>query len=411
MFQELPFSLCSEQPSSDVDVVSDSGVESAALSERSYSGGASSLSTCIKGRRESSHSLNTEQQPAVSLRRTHSLPIVAMVTSCPPTAQTQQEAACIQLASGEDDDSERSVADSYDMNPDAGNICPVCYTNGGALSLDCCGVAICYECITEILLTSINGGIVMQIPCPNGFCSENLSEDTIHMVLQDKPDMLEKYDRFRIAQSDSDTRKPCPRCSKVLEHHLPRRKGGNLKEKDVKVTCSVCTMEWCFNCHAPWHAGQSCKEHRNGNKMFHKWIKGRSGPKGQTTANGHYCPGCHIPIQRTVGCNNMQCSKCNTNFCYQCGETFKNSLLFGSHYKTLTPNGCKGKYKGSTAERNFVIYSYLCIKCTVGLAYPALYIPAAGVVAVGVLAYLGYKHGREGYRKWKLNRRRFPRQR
>ena len=412
VLQELPFPVSfSEQPNGDADVVSDSGVGSAALSERSYSGGAASLSTSAKCTAECALSLGTTQHPVVSLQRSHSLPIIAMATSRLASPQAVLETAHFPIMSDGDDDG----AKSYEENPEdgdiSGNICLICYSNAGTVRLDCCGTAVCHGCITETLIAKINDGIVKQIPCPTSFCTEEIPEDVIHKAMQFRPDMLEKYKRFRMAQSESSTEKPCPRCSKVMVHHIPQRKGGKLKEKDVKVTCSVCTLDWCFSCHAPWHTGMLCKEHRNGNKTFHKWIKTRSGPKGQKTANGQYCPGCRIPIQRTVGCNNMQCTRCGTNFCYQCGETFRRSLIFGNHYKTLTPNGCKGKYKGSAAERNFIIYSYLGVKCTIGLAYPALYIPIAGVIAVGVLAYLGYKHGREAYHKRKLNRRRMPRQR
>lgn len=410
MFQELPFPVsASDQPSG--DEASDSGIDSTMLSERSYSAGAASLPISAKCTNECALSLIQSEHPADSLRKAHSLPVIAMATSSLASPQVVMESVSLHFTSEENDDG--SIVDFCDERPypgddSAGNICLVCFSNAGTVHLDCCGCMICQECIAELLIAKINDGIVNHIPCPSSFCREELSEDTIHTALQFRPGMLEKYERFRIAQSEDSTKKPCPRCSKVMVHHISQRRGGRLTEKDVKVTCSVCMLEWCFSCHAPWHAGLACKELKNGNKLFHKWIKSRSGPKGQKTANGQYCPGCRIPIQRTVGCNSMQCTHCRTNFCYQCGETFKTSLLFGNHYKTLTPNGCKGKYKGSTAERNFVVYSYIGVKCTIGLAYPALYIPVIGVAAVGVLAYLGYKHGREAYRKRQLNRRRLP---
>ena len=413
MFQELPFPVSVYDQLSG-DLASDSGVDTTPLSERSNSGGAVSLSTSGKCTTEHVLSLGTSQLSADSLRRAHSQPIVTMATSRLTSPQAVMESARFQFMSEEHHDADDvSGAESYTRPytfEDSGNVCLVCYCNTGTVRLDCCGVLICRDCITELLVVKITDGIVNNIPCPVGFCKEDIPEDTIRMVLQLRPDILEKYERFRIAQSEDNTNKACPRCSKVMTHHIPQKKGRKLKEKDVRVTCSVCSLHWCFSCHAPWHTGLTCKEHRSGNKLFRKWIRSRNGPKGQATANGQYCPGCRIPIQRTVGCNNMQCTRCKTNFCYQCGEEFKRSFLFGNHYKTLTPNGCKGKYKGSTAERNFIVYSYLGVKCTIGLAYPALYIPVAGALAVGVMAYLGYKHGREAYHKRQLNRRRFPQQ-
>ncbi|KAJ7424532.1 hypothetical protein WISP_28146 [Willisornis vidua] len=51
-----------------------------------------------------------------------------------------------------------------------------------------------------------------------------------------------------------------------------------------------------------------------------------------------------IHIQRTEGCDHMTCSQCNTNFCYRCGERYRQLRFFGDHTSNLSIFGCKYRY-------------------------------------------------------------------
>ncbi|MGH0168900.1 UNVERIFIED_CONTAM: hypothetical protein FKN15_075149 [Acipenser sinensis] len=51
-----------------------------------------------------------------------------------------------------------------------------------------------------------------------------------------------------------------------------------------------------------------------------------------------------IHIQRTEGCDHMTCSQCNTNFCYRCGERYRQLRFFGDHTSNLSIFGCKFRY-------------------------------------------------------------------
>jgi len=56
-----------------------------------------------------------------------------------------------------------------------------------------------------------------------------------------------------------------------------------------------------------------------------------------------------IYIQRTEGCDHMTCSRCNTEFCYRCGERRFRLKLFGyvleDHDMKHSIIGCNEKYK------------------------------------------------------------------
>src|SRR6218665_3433011 len=60
-------------------------------------------------------------------------------------------------------------------------------------------------------------------------------------------------------------------------------------------------------------------------------------------------------IQRSTGCDHMTCSQCNTHFCYQCGEKFREFKFIGNHYSRLSIFGCKYLYdKEKPVQRKLV---------------------------------------------------------
>ncbi|CAE8616720.1 unnamed protein product [Polarella glacialis] len=48
------------------------------------------------------------------------------------------------------------------------------------------------------------------------------------------------------------------------------------------------------------------------------------------------CPTCHVRVQRSAGCNHMQCTQCRTHFCYRCGK----QMPADSPYSHFQAGGC-----------------------------------------------------------------------
>ncbi|XP_029899250.1 probable E3 ubiquitin-protein ligase RNF217 isoform X3 [Aquila chrysaetos chrysaetos] len=161
--------------------------------------------------------------------------------------------------------------------------CRVCLEEKPIKPLSCCKKAVCEECLKRYLSSQVQLGQA-DIKCPITECSEHLDETTVLYNLPN--DDIIKYKYFlELSRIDSST-KPCPQC----KHFTTFRRRG----------------------HIPTPA-----------KLENKYK---------------------IHIQRTEGCDHMTCSQCNTNFCYRCGERYRQLRFFGDHTSNLSIFGCKYRY-------------------------------------------------------------------
>uniref|UniRef100_A0A4W3I9P8 RBR-type E3 ubiquitin transferase n=1 Tax=Callorhinchus milii TaxID=7868 RepID=A0A4W3I9P8_CALMI len=199
-----------------------------------------------------------------------------------------------------------------------------------------------------------------EIKCPITECSEELGEST---VLSNLPrDDIVKYSYFLELSRVDSTTKPCPQC----KHFTTFRRKGNIpnpskSESKFKIQCPTCQFVWCFKCHSPWHEGLNCREYRKGDKLLRHWASEIE--HGQR--NAQKCPKCKIHIQRTEGCDHMTCSQCNTNFCYRCGERYRQLRFFGDHTSNLSIFGCKYRYLPDRPHLRRLVRGSVCGKLNI----------------------------------------------
>ncbi|XP_075059113.1 E3 ubiquitin-protein ligase RNF217 [Mixophyes fleayi] len=216
--------------------------------------------------------------------------------------------------------------------------CRVCLENKSIKPLLCCRKGVCEECLKRYLSSQVQLGQV-EIKCPITECNKHLDESTILYNLPH--DDIIKYKYFlELSRMDSST-KPCPQCKHFTtfkrKNHIPTT---TKSENKFKIQCPSCQFVWCFKCHSPWHEGVNCREYKRGDKLLRHWANEIE--HGQR--NAQKCPRCKVHIQRTEGCDHMTCSQCNTNFCYRCGERYRQLRFFGDHTSNLSIFGCKYRY-------------------------------------------------------------------
>jgi len=141
--------------------------------------------------------------------------------------------------------------------------------------------------------------VCTQIQCIGADCNALMHRDEILARLSgaDKS----RYVQFLIDANCDPLRRTCPRCSHVLAIDA-----GVLSSADkygLMVTCTECQLDWCFPCHAPWHAHMKCSEFLRGDKMLKAWA--REQHYGQV--NAQKCPKCKV---RLFHCELWLVSKC-----------------------------------------------------------------------------------------------------
>jgi len=97
------------------------------------------------------------------------------------------------------------------------------------------------------------------------------------------------YAQFLIDANCDPLRRTCPRCSHVLT--VDDEVLSTADKFGLMVTCTECHLDWCFPCHAPWHAQMKCSEFRRGDKLLKAWA--REQHYGQV--NAQKCPKCKVP--------------------------------------------------------------------------------------------------------------------
>lgn len=300
------------------------------------------------------------------------------------------------------DDPIEPIQDITHIDFDHEDTCIVCYNTvyGTSEQRPCCKKAVCCSCISAIIHTNIEEGLVF-IACPNPECKNGVirREEVLQYTTGRTRDL---YEKMRLEAENDETKKACPNCCHITEHKLPSRT-RRFREEDVKITCEKCTREWCFRCHAPWHTNMSCRQFKKGDKQFFKWTKGRS---NNGIANCQKCPLCQVYIQRSTGCDHMTCNRCDTGFCYKCGERFIEFPGLGDHYTRTSVLGCKYNYNADKPTKRMAVRGgYFGAKLAMLTGYPVLFVAGAAVVlvvgAVALPIYGGYK-----YYKYRKNTRR-----
>ncbi|CAF0948059.1 unnamed protein product [Adineta ricciae] len=254
--------------------------------------------------------------------------------------------------------------------------CVICCELKRLQKRTCCEFHACSTCLNTYVEQQIKQGII-RIQCPNQQCHTYMHLDEINKRCL-SAELRQKFARLLIDSNRSINIKTCPRCSKI--HEIDLGLCRSTRQAPTKVQCVECNLIWCFQCHSPWHDGIQCKEFRRGDRMLKKWA--REVHYGQH--NAQQCPSCKVYIQRTKGCDHIICARCKTEFCYKCGERFRDIKFIGDHYSELSVLGCKYRfYPDNPLKRRLIRGSILGGKI---LAAPALLCIAvvAGAVCAGI---------------------------
>ena len=187
--------------------------------------------------------------------------------------------------------------------------CVICWCDITVPYITPCGHVYDKECFVNQCLSS-DENIPIKCLGSAGNCQAVISLTELDSTLtRDQLDKLLESSFTRYIRTHSDSFQYCPTadCDQVYE-----------VSDDVKIyTCSTCLTSICTKCGAISHEGLTCDQYKRtaiGDDAFEEWKK-KNGAKN--------CSKCGATIQKSEGCNHIECKGCGAHICWVCLRVFK----------------------------------------------------------------------------------------
>ncbi|CAJ0931898.1 unnamed protein product, partial [Mesorhabditis belari] len=230
---------------------------------------------------------------------------------------------------------------------------PICGICLGPLSddfycLELCGHIFCRECINGQVLHGQHSRDRMPFVCASENCEKPFAASDIKRLLLGAGGGFTLADRawwwdseklkvFVRAALDQLLSRPgamyfsclTPDCQGLFE----KKKAPPGLPCNGTNKCGSCGRVHCLFCGIEEHQFISCDQYKELREDADVSLKKYMDQLGRTKITP--CPqqGCSVVIEKTAGCNHMQCAKCKVHFCWICKHIGKNE---GGIYKHLT---------------------------------------------------------------------------
>ncbi|KAJ7071255.1 hypothetical protein C8F01DRAFT_1109743 [Mycena amicta] len=235
--------------------------------------------------------------------------------------------------------------------------CAVCLASvkgAKCVQLSCTHV-FCRACLDEFWSLRIKEGDIEYLGCPEIECVKvrrTANEEEIASAVSPRAVKRWLWLREKIMFEKDPSLVHCPmqHCQSPVPR--PPESTSDFGADKLRI-CSACSFSFCCFCKRSWHgAVQHCPisqtetvvleylalsegskerqvlEARYGKILLGKLIARYEEDqlnKEWLEANAVSCPGCELRITKSVGCNHMTCSRCQTHLCYRCGSKLDKS--------------------------------------------------------------------------------------
>lgn len=205
-------------------------------------------------------------------------------------------------------------------------VCPICY-DAATLPVDlACGHSYCTACLQHFLGTASDTK-VFPLSCmgDEDKCHVPIPIPTIQKFIppQQFSHLLETAYITHIERLPQQF-KYCktPDCNQVY-------RSNPANSAPLTVHCPSCLSSICATCHEESHQGMTCAESR-----IHNNPAEQERLNDQLAREVGYkkCPNCRVWIEKTEGCNHMEC-KCGAHICWVCMGVFEANTIY-AHMNT-----------------------------------------------------------------------------
>ncbi|CAG8492359.1 5975_t:CDS:2 [Racocetra fulgida] len=166
-----------------------------------------------------------------------------------------------------------------------------------------CQHVFCQECLREYFVMLIREGFILQIKCPDPGCKSQhkLAGDEVTEIVG--AEMGKRYSDL-LEKQKLETDPLVTFCPPSTPCHMDNTK--KIVEEYMKADESTkAIMELRYGTKNL----EKLVRDANAELETSKWVKSNTQP----------CPQCETPIEKSMGCNHMLCTRCETHFCYLCG--------------------------------------------------------------------------------------------
>ena len=189
--------------------------------------------------------------------------------------------------------------------------CAVCWCDIEEMYKTPCGHAYDRDCFVNQCLSTADEAIPIKCLGSSGNCQAIISFSNLEDALtRDQLDKLLEASFTRHIRKNPHIYQYCPTaaCDQVYE----------VSDEGKLFTCFTCLTTICSRCGAVSHEGLTCEQNKKAvltDDAFIEWKK-KNGAKD--------CPKCGCTIQKSEGCNHMECRVCRSHICWLCMMVFAN---------------------------------------------------------------------------------------
>ena len=188
--------------------------------------------------------------------------------------------------------------------------CAVCWTEADDAYRTPCGHFYCRSCFASQCSSAGEGDLPVRCLGDSANCSRVFGIQELKTALPSEAfeQLLEDSFTTHVRTNPKSFQYcPTPDCQQIYR----------ISPDGVVFTCPACLTPICTTCQITSHDGMSCEAYKRvgtqGNDEFRKW-------KQENDVKD--CPVCKVPIEKSDGCNHMECGNCKTHICWVCLETF-----------------------------------------------------------------------------------------
>ena len=206
--------------------------------------------------------------------------------------------------------------------------CPICLCEvEDGYRLESCNHEFCRGCLVEQCESAIkNPGTSFPMLCAHEGCEARiLVVDLRSLLLTEKMEELFRASLESFVESSCGKYRFCPSpdCPSVYQVAQGEDPGR-------PFACGACCVETCTRCHLENHPFLSCEMYKEFNRdpdlSLKEWMMDK--------ANVKHCPACRLTIEKTDGCNHIEC-RCGVHICWLCVVHFTSSEDCYTHLRSF----------------------------------------------------------------------------